>query len=62
MALGKVIAVSHNYLIVILNFINNKDTDCIYLNYAKMFDKVAHEFVDPQTTSKWQPGASSKLD
>ena len=31
--------------IVILNFINNKDTDCIYLDYAKAFDKVDHELL-----------------
>ena len=31
--------------IVILNFINNTDTDCIYLDYAKAFDKVDHELL-----------------
>ena len=31
--------------IVILNFSNNKDTDCIYLDYAKAFDKVDHELL-----------------
>ena len=30
---------------VLLNFINNKDTDCIYLDYAKAFDKVDHEIL-----------------
>ena len=31
--------------IVILNFINNKDTDCIYLDYAKVYDKVDHRIL-----------------
>ena len=31
--------------IVILNFIQNKDTDCVYLDYAKAFDKVDHELL-----------------
>ena len=31
--------------IVILNFINNTDTDCIYLDYAKAFDLVDHELL-----------------
>ena len=30
---------------MILNFINNTDTDCIYLDYAKAFDKVDHELL-----------------
>ena len=30
---------------VLLNFIQNKDTDCIYLDYAKAFDKVDHEIL-----------------
>ena len=31
--------------IVLLNFIQNKDTDCIYLDYAKAFDKVDHQIL-----------------
>ena len=31
--------------VVLINFINNKDTDCVYLDYAKAFDKVDHELL-----------------
>ena len=33
----------HHIDIIHKNFLENKDTDCIYLDYAKAFDKVDHE-------------------
>ena len=35
----------HHIDIVHKNFLQNKDTDCIYLDYAKAFDKVDHEIL-----------------
>ena len=35
----------HHIDIVHKNFLDNKDTDCIYLDYAKAFDKVDHQIL-----------------